>query len=369
MYFSGKLEIDPSHLTVIEKIKPTSAFKKLLNAVSLGIAGNEKEEHETFSAISITQQLYSALSSMGINDIVRIRMNSHDFYLDEHGEKNDLDIAMNEFQTMVDSLEAKVFDNILIVTEHEENKIKYLVEIKIVRKHKVGEYPIQLIVNGVLNEFKINQNENEEVLKTKMKSLFASKEHYTEYVNTCKNQFDNFVNNMELSIRKFIQSDDIKNSTKAKIIRAKDKSTSSRRYSSNYRNDYDEYDNLDPIYHGYFAMNSYFMYSWIWSEMAYQNNVYINDVDIVDENGSDVLSIGENGFNAGEFDTLNESADFEVPTGADVEAFAGNEFEDTLSESGIDFGGDSDIIASEGSSWLSDFSSGDSDFGDFGDFD
>lgn len=367
MYFSGKLEIDPSQLTKIEKIKPTALFKKLIHSLSFGIAGAEKEEHETFSALAITQQLYSALKNMNIDDIVRISMNGHDFYLDTKGEKNDLEKAIFEFEAKVDPLEAKVFDNILFVVEHASTEIKYLVEIRIQRKHKVGEYPIQVIINGVMSEFQLKENETKEDLKLRMNSIFADSTNYQQYVQQMKAVFDNFINNMEMSVKKFMQVDDIKNVSKAKIIRAKERTASPSRLS---RFSHHENEELEPIYHGYFAMNSFFFYSWIWSEMAYSNNVFINDVDIVDEAGADVMSIGEQGFNAGEFDTLNEAADFAIPEGADIEAFQGNEYVTELQESGYDFGmGDDSVATDSDSSWISDWGGDDGGFDDSGDFD
>jgi hypothetical protein len=310
------------------------------------------------------QQLYAALKDQGINNIIRLNMNGHDFYLDTKGEKDDLEKAMLEFETQVDPLEAEIFENILFVTEHDTENIKYLVEIKVDRKHNPGEYPIKLIINGVLTQLQLKQGETDADLKRRMQSIFATKVDYDTFVRSMKSQFENFTNDIEMSIRKFIQTDDIKNTVKTKIVRPKQKIND----ISKVRTSMDNYE-VEPIYHGYFAMNSFFFYSFLWSSMAYSNNVYINDVDIVDEAGSEVMSVGEEGFNAGEFDTLNEEAPFEVPEGADTDVFSGNEFEGDIADSGAEFTSFESADAgvdSEGS-WLSDWGS-DSDFGYFGDF-
>ena len=325
MYFSGKLEIDPSKMTVIQKVKPNDTFKKIIHSITFGKAASDKEEHETFNALGIGQQLYAALLDKGINDIVRINMNGHDFYFDKRGEKNDLDKAMLEFETSVDPLEAGIFKNLLFVAEHDENKLKYLIEIKVDRTHKIGEYPIQIVMNGLISDLQMKAHESKEDLERRMGAVFATRESYDNYVRTMRSQFDSFVNDMDMSLRKFIQADDIRNSTKAKLIRAKEKVNSMDKIRT-----YEDRLDMDPVFHGYFAMNTFFMYSFMWSSMAYANNVHINNVDIIDETGADVMSVGENGFDAGEVNTLNEDAPFEVPEGADTETFSGNEFEDEL---------------------------------------
>ncbi|MGB0430643.1 MAG: hypothetical protein ACPGLV_09230, partial [Bacteroidia bacterium] len=69
MYLEGKITIDPAQLTKIEKIKPQKAFKKMLFFLTSG-AISDKEEHETFQAVSILQQLNMCFRNQGINNII-----------------------------------------------------------------------------------------------------------------------------------------------------------------------------------------------------------------------------------------------------------------------------------------------------------
>ena len=159
MYYSGTLEIDPSQMTVIKKVKPTKVFAKFLDALTLG-ATSDKMEHETFTAVSVLQQLNMALRSMKIKNVVRLAVDNYDFYFDEKGEDDDLHKAMLEFETKVDPLESEHFNSIFMVLEHLDKNFKYLIEIQINKSHKVGEYPIKVVVNGVLTEFKLKENES-----------------------------------------------------------------------------------------------------------------------------------------------------------------------------------------------------------------
>ena len=108
MYFKGKLSIDPSQLTKIEKTAPETGFKKLLFGLTGGQIG-DKNEIETFKALNILQQIHGMLISNGINNIIRLSHDDIDIYYDKKGEKNDLDFAMDKYQIEIDR--AKKYNN------------------------------------------------------------------------------------------------------------------------------------------------------------------------------------------------------------------------------------------------------------------
>ena len=366
MYFSGNLEVDPSKLTKIEVVKPDKFFKKILHTLTGG-ATSEKQERETFSALAVMNQIYSSLKDRKINNIIRLSVNEHDFYLDTKGEKDDLDKAVFEAEAKIDPLEAKVFNNMLIILEHEATRIKYLIEVDVERVHEPGHYPIKVTINGLMEDFKAKPGETREQLEQRMKSIFKDQQTYDTYVATQKSMFDSFMNDLGMSVKKFMQVDDVKVESKTKIVRPKEKvkDPSAIKYDRE----------KEPVYHGYYGFESFFFYSMLWSGALYGNNLFVHDAVIVDDAGNDVMSVGEEGFMAGESNALNEEASFEPPAEGDTEVFGGNEFEGDLSEAGAlgdagggmedafgDAGGD---IGGE-SDWLS---GGGIDFGDFGDFD
>ena len=81
MYFESTIRIDPSQVTSIEKVKPTKAFKRMLYHLTKG-GISEKEERETFTAISILQQLNKAFIQQGITNVIRLSHDDIDFYLE-----------------------------------------------------------------------------------------------------------------------------------------------------------------------------------------------------------------------------------------------------------------------------------------------
>ena len=113
MYFTGELGIDPAKMTRINPVKPTKAFARMLFHLSAG-GFSEKEEEETFTAVSILQQLNMALRSVGITNIVRLAKDDFDFYFDEEGRDNDLKEAMERFRLETDRYEAELFDSLYL---------------------------------------------------------------------------------------------------------------------------------------------------------------------------------------------------------------------------------------------------------------
>ncbi|KAA3661941.1 MAG: hypothetical protein DWQ10_03545 [Calditrichaeota bacterium] len=356
MYFSGLLTLDPSQLTQIEIQQPRENFRKLLHALTGGLS-SKKEELETFTAVAVLQQINMACQNLGVNNIVRLSKDDLDFYLDTEGKTNDLDDVMERFRLETDRYESELFDKLFLVLEHDEDSIKYLVEIDVNRRHAVGAYPIEIKINGVLSEFKTSGNSSEQV-KEKMKRIFSSQEKYDAFLQEKQAIFHQFVNRFEQSLRRSIRVDDIKLKISNKMVRPKKSIQNPKQIPANQGG--------EPVYYGYPGFADFFFYAWMWSAFAHTSHIHCNNFDLVDEQGTTMMAVGENGFDAGATDTLNPDADFEAPETGDVEFFGGHEFEGDFAQANLDVGGEiPDMgIAEDGGSWFD--SIGDSiDFGDF----
>ena len=185
MYLRGTLSIDPSQITEIAVKKPTRAFGKMLHFMTMGLV-NEKEERETFTALAILQTMNVVLRARGISNIVRLSCDDVDFYLDEEGKTDDLKAALESFETQKKSKAQGVFETLHLVLEHHDDELDYLIAIDIVRVHKVGEYPIQIVVNGIPPEFASEENTTAADLEKRMKSVFRSQKNYDKYIRDKK---------------------------------------------------------------------------------------------------------------------------------------------------------------------------------------
>jgi len=324
MYFNGILEIDPSQITIFKKVKPSKLFEKLKDVLSFG-ALSDKQEHETFTAVSILQQINMGLRSINVKNVIRLAVDDYDFYLDDKGMDDDLEQAMFEFKAKVDPLESELFETIFLVLEHEDDYLKYIIEISVMRKHSIGEYPIKINVNAVLKEFKYLSNDlTYDRIKSKIEEIFISNDKYYHYVNEKRIIFNKFLDELADAIKKFIRIDDLVKQSNLQIIRTKKridkpKQISHGRYS-------------EPIHYGYFGIDNYFFYTTMWSNLMHIHNMYCSDCLIVDGLGEPILRVGEKGFFAGETNTLNSGTAFEPPKEGDLEYFGNNEFSDDLIE-------------------------------------
>lgn len=333
MFFSASLTVDPSKITRIQAIPPTKVFKKLLFYLSSGSI-SEKEEVETITAISILQQINRACRSIGVNNIVRLSKDDVDFYYDEEGRKDDLKETMDKFEFETDMIESEAFKTLELVLEHEDHQFKYLIEISVRRIHRVREYPIEVKVNGVLKQFDAG---SEDTVKKQLSSVFASNDAYEAFVKGARLDFDRFVGDLEMALRKSIKVDDIRVRSANKIVRPKETAAPGGPSKARARN------SAEPVFYGYPGFGDVMLYAWMWSALCHDHNIYIHDSDIVDETGAEVMSVGDQGFDAGQNDVLNPEAPLEESV-ADFEDASlddtRNAFEDSSfdSDSGSDSG-------------------------------
>ena len=321
MYLAGNLALDPSQMTVVKKVKPQKMFAKFLDAITFGQT-SEKMEQETFTAVSILQQINMGLRSTGIKNVVRLSMDDHDFYLDEKGKDDDMKDAMLEFEAKVDPILSETFNTLYLVLEHIEGALKYIIEISISRKHKLGEYPIKIKANAVLAELQLKPGETREDLEKRMKTIFTGQKAYDNYINARKLEFNQFLDRLEMAVRKFVKVDDTHKESNVKIIRPKEKVKSPKEINHNR--------DSDPVFYGYYGFGDFFFYSWIWSSMLFHSGLHVNNFNMVDSHGQEVMSVGEEGIDAGAGDTFNDEAAFEPPAEGDVSFADGGEYADQI---------------------------------------
>jgi len=352
MYFKGKLSIDPSRMSRIVKVSPKGGFKKLLFSITGGQIA-DKQEVETFKALNILEQIHGSLKANGINNIIRLTHDDIDIYHDKNGLENDFDFAMDKYQIEIDESMSTHFKTLWMVLEHEDDTFKYLIEISINRTHKEGEFPIELTVSGLLKEFSLQPGQNKEDVKAKMKANFSSQEKYNSFITTKKLAFEQFLESIRFETMKHIRIDDIKMDIHSRMVIQKDKNKTPQQTE-------------DPVYggmpYGYFGFGDLLLYSWMWSELSFDNNIHLSDMELVGDDGAFISSIGEEGVDAADASILDYNEDFD------------DRMED-LDSGDMDMGGIESVEGTEGmvddessKSWLDgifDDDDFDMDFGDW----
>jgi hypothetical protein len=351
MYFNGNISIDPAQLTKIEKVRPQKAFKRILYFLTIGTI-SDQEEHETFTAVSILQQLYTVFNSIGINNLVRLSHDDIDFYLDAEGKKDDLKATLDIYDLQTNDAMSETFKQLSMVLEHEENGFKYLINVTINRTHKVGVYPIDIFIDGLLDEFAVHNEVEAAQLKNKMEKVFNDQKSYNSFILERQTTFDQFLDKIKFQINKIIRVTNVKGQSKANILIPKERREDLQSFR---QQQHPQNQNVhSPVYHGYHGVGDFFFYSYLWSSMCHTHHIHVHNSSLVSEEGSLIRDIDQNGVDAGENSLFDTDQDYDSRI---------NDNDLSFDEDSGEYS-DADADAGGGDSWWGGDDSGSSDSGD-----
>ena len=306
MYFSGKLTVDPTQVTHIQKVRPQKAFRRLLHHLSAGLV-SDREEQETFTAVAILQQLNLAFRQLNMTDIIRLAHDDIDFYHDVEGKKDDLKEALDQYDLTINDAMSQVFKQLFLVLDHEQEEFYYLVEITINRTHAVGTYPIEIKVNGLLNAFRSKADTSPAAVKRRMKSVFATQKAYDAFVRRHSVTFEAFLYDMQVAIQKVIQVNDVQVTYQRRMVAPQEKVSrrSPRPATTTSQGGY------DPVFGDYYSNDDFFPYFLLWSDMAHDHHITIQDTDILTESGELLGTVGDEGVDAADLSVLSEDTTYD----------------------------------------------------------
>jgi len=324
MYLSATMTIDPSHLTQLRR-KPTKGFRRFAELLT-GNLLSQREEHETFTALSIMQEVNVALRSVGVTDVVKFTKDEQVLYDDQASESSDDMPAAMDALSRNRAPQSESFSSLTLLLEHHLTSIAVIIEIKVLRVHTVGVYPIQIAVNGL--DAELQSASEPQTLNDRLDQVFASQQTYDAYTEAKKAEFEAFIEQLEQAFRTRMQVDNLHRRIYTNIVRpgltpagSKGRSTGNSNGNSNGSSPGNSMGGGDtysdsssaPMLQRYHGSTDSLMYLWMWSSFMHSNNTHCHDATIVSESGQPAFSVGEEGFNAGESATLDPDAPFEVP--------------------------------------------------------
>lgn len=340
------MTIDPSHLTQLRR-KPTKGFRRFAELMT-GNLISKREEHETFTALSILQEINVSLRSVGVTDVVKFSKDDQVLYDDQSSsQSDDMSVAINTLSNQRTS-SGESFSELSLLLEHHLATIAVIIEIKVSRVHEIGVYPIQISINGL--DAELQAASGGQKLKDQLDDIFSNQQSYDAYTESKKAEFEAFIVQLEEAFRGRMQIDNLHRRIYTNVVRpgltpARPVGTSA-----------DPNGAEAPMLQRYHSSSDPMMYLWMWSSLMHSNNVYCHDTTIVNESGVPAFSVGEEGFNAGEAATLDPEAPFEAPN-CPIEAVEGVGGE--VNE-GTDFGllGTEASADTSQSSWFDSFAFG-----------
>ncbi len=350
MYIEAIISVDPSQLTNIGAAKPTKLFAKLARALTRGMTA-KREEQETFTAVTILQQLNMVLRSLDINDIVRITKDSEILFEDTEGKKDDLKEAITHFVDRAAQDESmSLFETLTLVLQHSEAGADYLLDVQVKRTHVIGEHPIQIRLSAF--PCKLNAAGDDKRLRENMRRVFASQKAYDGFTAKFRSLTEAFVDKLKDAFTRHMKVDDVQSTLSSKVIRPNRRVTS-RQEIPEAHSDAD----YGPAFSNYYGRDDAFLYAWFWVEMCHDNEIQCRDCTLVDESGMDVLAIGPDGLNAGAGETMNVDVPMQQDGSTGIAPLT-----ETSGSAGVE------AATSDGGSWLGSISDTIGDIGSsFGD--
>lgn len=346
MYLSGTLEIDPSQVTILKYTENTGIFGQILDIVTLGKTAN-KIETETFTAIKILHQLNMGLKTADVDNIIKLAIDNHDFFFDNKLIDKDLKQALIITESEIDPIVSKHFEQINLVLEKIDDEMKFLIEIRILRKHPVGEYPIKIHVTGLFPEFYSAKNESYKDIINKISRIAGDNISIEKMLIKKKAHFELFLTKLENSLTSFIQSDGIIKQTFVKLIRPPQERIESCMEIPHIKTSF-------PVFYGYPGIDNYFYYCWIWLYFAIEYDIKLRNLLIIDHQGRDICSIGNKGFSSSAAEGLNPENDFaRLPTD-DITYYSNNTYSETINKLGLISLNENENVSFETQHWIND---------------
>lgn len=341
MYMSGKLAIDPNQLANVRR-KPTKGFRRFAEILTIGLIA-EHEVHQTFSALSILQEINLVLRSLGITDVVRFTKDDTVIYEDpDSNDTDDMSLVLDRVSQDSRGFTASIFDSMSLLLEHHLPEITLVIEVRIQRTHAIGERPIQIIVNGLASSF---SQEEKDTAAENLSRSFEDQLGYNAFTDHFRDQFDEFMQQLEDAVRRHMQVDKVQRGSEAKIVRPAQNNATAAAFATSDDSPSSASRDSDPVFQRFGATSDAFAYCWIWSSLMSSHDIQPHDVTIVDEQGDAVGVVDSEG--------LEHDASSQIDSSFTDSDDASRNITDTDTDASSGFSG-----------WLSSFGGfGDSDSG------
>ena len=314
MYLHARLTVDPSAVTELVKTKPTKGFARLAGVLSKGLQSPE-EEQETFSALTIIQQLFMVLRSLGVNDIVRISKDREVLFDDVTGKPDDLKPALEQTIKKLGKQQLQVFDSLTLVLLHNTRDQTYLLQLKVNRTHAVGEHPLQLVINAFPRALSVAADEA--LVAQKLSEVFHDQSRYDGFVSRQRKSLVDFLQKVQKSFRARMQVDAIKVSTSVRIVRPTSRISAISEMPLASHNPA-----ADPAFSGCFGTEAAFYYAWLWADLCQQRSIRCSNCLVVDSHGALLETLDGEGIEAKGHPLFSLNTTVDAPTAASTSGAA-----------------------------------------------
>jgi hypothetical protein len=219
MYLKGTIEIDLTGTEV--RLRPPSGFFRGVASLMTGGRWGDREEHETYKLLALTQAAHRVLSDLGVRDVIRIAVGSTVVYEDFNQRPDDFEPAMEELRRRIemDGLELGSQGEFDLLLAHDDGLLKKTIDLDFHRDHKPGEWPLAIRVTAIPVELRRAPDETDEAFETRLRGVLADQEEYDRFHDRLETRLRAFLDEIVAGLRERLGIENVRVWVRTEIMR------------------------------------------------------------------------------------------------------------------------------------------------------
>ncbi len=284
MYLSGVVRFEPSVGAAAAPVEQLGGVAERL-AAKLPIA---EQAEATRGAVAVLQEVYLAVRSLGITNVVRLAKDEEVIYDDVEGRERDLKDALRAFVKSVRPTDGVVLSELSLLMEHPGDGLHYALDFRIERSARRGRFPLTVTVNGQISALALGQGsgrgpEAVEELRARLASALASQEAHDRLVARHRATFDAFVGTLAGALREQVGAEAASPETGVVVI---DSGGRIERPEDVPRGGCG-----GPVFAGHPGLRDRTFYAWLWSDLCRDLGIECRGCRVVDRLGVDAARV------------------------------------------------------------------------------
>lgn len=154
MKYTASILIKPGYDHKIISPQEENIYKRIK---SLFIIQEEPLTEELINAPQLLHKIGFALGQCGLNNLVRISHDEHDFYIDTQNRENDLKAVLDDFNLEIQTYFERHFQEIGITLEDQKDGMNYAVSVRLSRLHYPEAFPLRIKLTGVPKDAEVTE--------------------------------------------------------------------------------------------------------------------------------------------------------------------------------------------------------------------
>ena len=171
MYLSQTLNVNLTEENAAILKRPSKIFNKIRAVLSGSMTPTQVKQADVM--LSVVQRLNVAFRKSGFSNLIAISVNGQCLYDAAHSESNNLEQSNTSLIEGLEGGNISKMNSLSITVDGEDDILRYLIHVNIVRRPKKDRTPVQVTVFGFLKAFKRQSLENDDAFSIRIKAVLS----------------------------------------------------------------------------------------------------------------------------------------------------------------------------------------------------